>query len=271
MFSENYGPWCVIAGGSDGIGAAFAHEVAARGINVMLLARRKETLEEAVHHLKESYPGVAVKSLSVDLSQPDAPDRVKAATRDLQVGLFIYNVGSETNCGYFLDKPWEQWQGRLQRNFVTKSNLIHHFGVKMRELGRGGIVLMGSISGYMGGAGFALYAGSKAFTHMVAEPLWYEFRQDNIQMICTIVGPTDTPSMSNAYGARDGHQTDPAFVAKGTLDRLANDEGPIWIADDIVDHVSSFIQMKPRERAIAGSRFCEEYVQNGAKGKSIRG
>lgn len=267
MFKDTYGPWCVIAGGSDGIGAAFAEEVAARGLNVALIARRKETLAETAEKVRRAHPGIEVRTLSVDLSRRDAAETIREATKDLQVGLLIYNVGSETQCGYFLDKPLLQWQGRLQRNFVTKAELLHHFGLQMRARKHGGIVLMGSVSGYMGGAGFALYAGSKAFTHMFAEALWYEMREDNINVICTIVGPTDTPSMNNAYGKQEGHLTDPAYAASGTLDRLK--DGPIWVADDITEFVDSFIKMTPRERSIAGSQFCADYVKSGGKLASV--
>jgi short-subunit dehydrogenase len=97
-----------------------------------------------------------------------------------------------------------------------------------------------------------LYAASKAFTHFLTEGLWYELKQDNVHVLCTVVGPTETPAMVKAYGPMEGPKTDPAFIVNGTLERL--EQGPIWIADDIVDQVKTLSALPPAERATEAAR-----------------
>jgi short-subunit dehydrogenase len=245
--SQKYGRWAVIAGGSEGIGAAFADELAARGLNLLLFARRSAPLEELAASIRAVYPAIEVRVRSVDLAKSDAVEHVKQASADVEVGVFLYNAGAETNYGYFLDHEWEWLEERYQRNLIVKSALLHHFGRQMRARKRGAIILMGSFAGFFGLPGFALYAASKAFTHFLTEGLWYELKQDNVHMLCTVVGPTETPAMVKAYGPMEGPKTDPAFIVNGTLERL--EQGPIWIADNIVDQVKALSALPPAERA----------------------
>ena len=247
MFSDRYGPWALVAGGSDGIGAAFARELAARGLNLVLVARRPGTLEETAGALRAAHPALEIRTLSQDLASPDAAQRIAAATADLAIGCLVYNAGSESRYGDFLDHDWDFIAGRLQRNFVTKVALTHHFGRLMRPHGRGGIILMGSVAGYSGSPGFSLYGASKAFTFNLSEALWFELRRHGIDLLCPVVGPTNTPTMINSYGPIEGHATDPGYIARSALDRIAS--GPIWVADDIAEGVAAVAAMAPAERA----------------------
>jgi len=247
MFKDKYGSWALIAGGSDGIGAALADEVCARGLNAMLLARGSAGLERLSAELRKKYPAASVATLAVDLGEPRATARVIESTEGKDIGLFIYNVGSEPNYGDFLDHDIDFVRGRLYRNFVVKTELLHHYATKMRARGKGGVVIMGSISGFFGSPGFSLYASSKAFTRYLIEGLWHEFKGYGIDCLCPIVGITNTPTMTKAYGPLPDDVAQPAEVAKGTLDRLS--EGPIWVGDDIAEQVASLTAMDPRERA----------------------
>jgi len=247
MFKDKYGPWAVIAGGSDGIGAAMAREVCSRGLSVVVLARGGNNLEKIASDLRKEHPAVSVQTLSVDLGKPDATEKVLEVTKDKEVGLFIYNVGSEPNYGDFLSHDIDFVRGRLFRNFVIKTELLHHYASKMKQRGGGGVLVMGSISGFFGSPGFSLYAASKAFTRYLIEGLWYEFKDSGIDCLCPVVGITNTPTMTNAYGSLPDDVAQPSQIAKSALDKLA--EGPLWIAEDIVEQVAAFIPMEPRERA----------------------
>ncbi len=259
MFAKQYGPWALIAGGSDGIGAAFARELAGRGIKLMLIARRPGPLAEMAAELRATHPDIEVRTLSLDLAREEAIERVEEATADIEVGSLIYNAGSESKYGAFLDHDWGLLRGRLQRNFLVKAALVHHFGRHMRVRKRGGIILMGSTAGFAGSPGFALYASSKAFTHNLSEALWYEFKKDNVHLLCTIVGPTNTPTMINAYGPMEGHTTEPAFIARGALDRI--DRGPIWVAEDVAEGVAAICAMKPADRATLMAQKAAEFAK----------
>ena len=92
MDIEKYGPWALIVGGSEGIGAAFARVLAAKNLNIVLVARKPEPLEELAEDLRET--GVEVRTVSADLSKTDVLDKVRTATDDVDVGFLIYNAGA---------------------------------------------------------------------------------------------------------------------------------------------------------------------------------
>jgi uncharacterized protein len=261
-FVDKYGPWAVVAGGSDGIGAAFARGLAARGLNVVPIARGRNSLADLAEDLRARYPAVEVRTVAVDLSVDDAAEQVAAATADLEVGCFVYNVGSEPAYGDFLSHEWDFVHGRLTRNIVTKTALVHHFGRAMRPRRRGGIVLMGSMAGFFGNPGFTLYAASKAFTRYLAEGLWHEFAKDGIDLISPVVGPTDTPTMVKAYGRLEDAM-DPAAVADQALNRLGSDL--IWIADEILEQVRAMDAMAPQQRSALAAEWAEAFINEGAK------
>lgn len=244
-FSEKYGPWAVAVGGSEGIGSAFANELAHRGISPVLVARTQSTLDEAAEQIRSANPGVEVCTVAADLSVPEGAEQVIAATEALEVGTLIYNVGSEPKYGDFIDHDWDMLAGRLQRNFVSKARLVHHFARRMAARGRGALMLMGSVSGFGGSPGFALYASSKAFSHTLGEGLWFELGKRGIHVLTPVVGQTNTPSMVKAYGRVEG-AADPADIAREALDRVT--EGPIWVEDKVRDLVAGRIASDPGER-----------------------
>jgi short-subunit dehydrogenase len=259
MFKDEYGRWCIILGGSEGVGAAFAREIAAKGLNVFLVARKLEPLTDLAWEIRLKNQSIEVRTLSVDLATADAAGRIKSATAELEVGLMIYNAGAETSFGNLLDHDWEFLHGRLMRNFFVLTELVHHFGRKMRARKRGAIVLMGSFAGFFGSPGFALYAASKAFTHYLAEGIWYELKQDNVDLLCPVLGPTDTPAMMKAWGPMAGPKTDPAYVAEGALTRLK--EGPVWVVDDISPQIDALLVMQPAERAVMAAHLAIDFTK----------
>jgi uncharacterized protein len=244
-FTEKYGPWAVVVGGSEGIGSAFANELAHRGINPVLVARTQSTLDEAAEQIRSANPGVEVRTAAADLSVPEGAEQVIAATEGVDVGTLVYNVGSESKYGDFIDHDWDMLAGRLQRNLVSKARLVHHFAKLMAPRGRGALVLMGSVAGFGGSPGFALYAGSKAFSHTLGEGLWFELAKRGIDVLTPVVGQTNTPTMVKAYGRVEG-AAEPADIAREALDRVT--DGPIWIEDKVRDLVAGRISADPAER-----------------------
>src|SRR5581483_11970248 len=117
-FAERYGPWAVIAGASEGTGSAFAHRVAAEGLNCVLVARREEPLNRLARSLRSQY-GIECATAAVDLSADDAAARLTAAAGEREVGLFISNAGADSIGSLFLDAGIADWDALVRRNVLT--------------------------------------------------------------------------------------------------------------------------------------------------------
>jgi short-subunit dehydrogenase len=220
-----YGPWALIVGGSEGVGAAMARKLAADGFGVVLVARKPAPLQEVADELRAS--GAEVRTASVDLSLPDALDRVRAVTDDVEVGLLAFIAGANSVRGDFLDLDPEVYRAIINITVVGQSEFTRHYGRLMRERGRGGIILSGSLSSYMGSATLAPYTASKAFSRVFSESLWAECAPMGIDVLHLNIGFTATPAMER-LNLDLAAATPPEVVAQEGLDNLAN--GPVWIA-----------------------------------------
>ena len=223
-FAETYGPWAIVAGASDGTGSAFAEEIAARGVKVVLVARRQAALDEVAGRLD-----VETRVVPLDLSSDSAADALAAATDDLDVGLFVYNAGADTHNTQVLDTSLESWQALVRRNCGAVLGTSYHFGSRMVERGRGGVVLVTSGAAFAGGSHIAVYAASKAFDLVLAEGLWAEWHERGVDVLSLVLGATDTPSLRRSleqHGGDFGALADPADVARDALDHLG--DGPTW-------------------------------------------
>lgn len=105
MDAKKYGPWALLIGGSEGVGAAFARKLAASGFKLVLVARKRGPLDEVAAELRAN--GAEVRVLSADLSQPDVLDKVRTVTDDVEIGLLIYNAGANSTRGMFVELPKE--------------------------------------------------------------------------------------------------------------------------------------------------------------------
>src|SRR5438874_3021080 len=133
--AEKYGPWAVIAGGSEGIGSALAGYLAEAGINIVLVARKVEPLEDVAADLR-ARTGVEVRTLSLDLSADDMLDRLRAATDDIDVGFLVYNAGASHVTGEFINWPLEDVEKVVRLNTLGQAMLAHHFGKLMAQRGK---------------------------------------------------------------------------------------------------------------------------------------
>jgi short-subunit dehydrogenase len=230
-FRERYGPWALVAGASDGIGEAFAHGIAARGVNVLLLARREELLERVAEEIRAQH-GVDARPLVADLTGSDLVHRIEAGTRGLEIGLLVYNAGAVHGVGAFHELPIEHAEKLLTLNCNTPVRLVHELGGAMRRRGRGGIVLVTSMVALAGSAHVATYAATKAFDLILAQSLWHELQPAGVDVLGAIVGMTRTPSLlASNPSFPDGVQAmEPEDVAPGALDFLGR--GPVWFAGE---------------------------------------
>ncbi len=256
MFEERYGPWAVIVGGSEGVGASFARKIARRGVNLVLLARKPGPLDELAAELRAE-SRVEVRTASIDVTAPDLLEQVQALTNDLDVGLLIYNAGSVPPMP-FLDSPLEDALRTLRLNATGQVTLCHHFGRGLRERGRGGIILVGSMAGCAGGADTAVYSGAKAFTQQFGEALWAALGPQGVDVLALVIGATRTPYMERAGLALDHPDlpaADPDDIAQLGLDEIAN--GPVRVPAHLEE---TFQALNSMPRAAAA-----EFMTRGAR------
>jgi short-subunit dehydrogenase len=224
-----HGPWAVIAGGSEGVGSEFARMLAEDGFNLVLIARKPGPLEDTAQRCREF--GVEVRALSLDLLDPESVSRVIRTTSDIEVGLLIYNAGASTCNEPFLEADLTDFQKVIDLNMSRMLDLVQHFGRPMAARQHGGILLVGSLSGYMGAVRHSVYAGVKAFSRVFAESLWMELREHNVDVLELVLGVTRTPAMERIglnFDAPGFVVNDPADVAREGLDHLA--DGPVFVA-----------------------------------------
>ena len=254
--AARYGRWAVIAGGSEGVGAAFADQLAAAGLNLVLVARSPAPLEATAAAARAH--GVEVRTVPLDLLRPDAVDEIRRATEGLDVGLLVFNAGANTYGHDVVSGDLTRLREVIELNVIRQLELAHHFGGPMRERRRGGLLFVGSLAGYLGQPELAVYSAAKAFARIFAEGLWLELKPYDVHVLHLVLGVTRTPAMERAGLRFDlpGLQVaEAAVVAAEGLARLAN--GPVWIAGDnsrTVEQRSGMNRAELVERAAAGHR-----------------
>jgi len=221
-FRRRYGPCALVAGAAVGLGAEYARQIAARGLDLVLLDRDAEPLADTARTLAAS-SGRRVDSVTVDLARPDLIDAVRPSLDGREIGLLVYNaaVGSVSR---FLDMTPAHMQAMLDVNCRGTMWLVHALAPAMVARGRGGLVLMSSMSGNFGSEQLAVYAATKAFTLVLGDALWAEMAPHGVDVLVVQPGSTRTPGwQSSQPGERQGpgpHVMEPEPVVTETLDAL---------------------------------------------------
>jgi len=245
-FVQQYGPWALVAGASDGVGAAFAEGFAQRGLNVVLLARRQALLEEVASGIQRRY-GVKTREISLDLAAPDAATQLINAVADLQIGCLVYCAGAESDLRHFLDAPLANAEAMLHRNCTVPMQVCYHLARPMVERGRGGIVLIGSGAGFVGAPNMVAYGATKAFDMVFAEALWTELKPQGVDVLGLILGETDTPALRRLKVERGLHSSVDEPV-KGA-------DSPQDIAEDAFAHLAKGPTRLPNRQLRWGSKL----------------
>ena len=182
----------LITGASSGIGEAFARKLAARGHNLLLVARSEDKLIVLCNELGRSQ-NIRAQYISMDLSQPDAPARLFEETqkRELEIDFLINNAGFGSMDDFTkLDLVRELKM--IELNVRSLVELTHRFLPPMRERKRGAIINVASTAGFQPVPFMATYAATKAFVLSFSEALWEENRRYGIKVMALCPGVTDT-------------------------------------------------------------------------------
>lgn len=227
-FSQKYGPWALIAGASEGIGLAFAEQLAEQGINLILLSRREALLKKNAEAIEAKY-SVEIHVQALDLTGPNLEVEINQIAEGREIGMMIYNAGAMHGASLFHEQSLDVAMTLVDLNCRGPLILSHALGGKMRERGRGGIILLGSLVGLGGGAYVAGYAASKAFDQVLGQSLWAELKPYGVDVMVLTAGATDTPAMvkSGVEFGEFGVPMESADVASEGLENLGG--GPTWV------------------------------------------
>ena len=187
---KRFGPWALVTGASSGIGKEFARQIAASGIHVALVGRREPLLRTLGAECTRA-SGVQHRIIPLDLSEPDFLPALADAMRDLDIGLVVSNAGTG-NPGEFLKHDRQLLQATLRLNTVAHLDITHHFGQKLGERRRGGIILVGALGAENGIPCMANDGGAKAYVHSLGEALHYEFKPLGVYVTVLAAAFTNT-------------------------------------------------------------------------------
>ncbi len=183
--------YALITGASAGIGAAFARELAARKVNLVLTARRLERLQSLASELATAH-SIKVEVIACDLADRDAPRHLVAEMdqRKIHIDMLINNAGYGVT-GYFLSQPWQTQADFIQVLMTAPSELCHRLLPGMRERGHGRIINVASLAGHVpGSAGQTLYSGAKSYLIKMSQALHLEYAHDGINTCALCPGFT---------------------------------------------------------------------------------
>jgi len=263
-FLQRYGNWAIVAGASEGIGAEYADRLAARGLNLILVARREELLKSLASRLAEKYK-IRAKPLVLDLSAPDAAEQIIHGTMDFDIGLLVYNAALSA-VGLLLEHTMDEHMREIHTNIHTPYKLVYLLGQHLIKRGRGGIVLMSSLSAFQGSAYISTYAATKAFNIVLAESLWEEWRSSGVDVLVCISGAVKTPNYVASQPMKTGGLSDmtitPKQVVSEALDALGRQP---YVIPGRMNRLASFVMryLLPRKMAIKfmGRTLREMYVK----------
>jgi short-subunit dehydrogenase len=216
-FQAKYGPWAVVTGASEGIGRSIATELAERGLNVVLVARRREVLQQLAVQLRAQFK-VEVVVHEADLSLPSATEGLASATESLDVGLFVASAGFGGS-GPLLEADLHHELNMVDVNCRALLHASVLFGRRLAARRRGGLVLMSSLVAFQGVPRAANYAATKAYVQSLAEGLRLELAPLGVEVIASAPGPVQS-GFNQRADMRSAMGASPEVVARGTLAAL---------------------------------------------------
>lgn len=226
-FVRRYGPAAVITGASSGIGRSFANQLAARGLDLVLVARRLDRLHELADKLRATH-GVDVTVQPTDLADPAGAAQILDAVSTLDVGLLVSNAGFGVK-GPFDAGDSGTLSSMLMVNCHAPTQLAHGLVPRLKQRGRGGIIFTSSVEGLIGCPYSAGYSATKAYVNALGEALWGELTPAGVDVLTLCPGATDTeaPRLQGIDPATLQDLMSPDDVARLALDNLHH--GPTYI------------------------------------------
>ena len=200
---EKYGEWGIILGATEGIGKAFCEAIAAGGMNVIMVGRRAEKLEDLGQEIKNKY-NVEYKVVRADFAQANSANQVIEQTKDLDIGFMSY-VACLHKFGKIQDTPWEEHMNMVQVNILTFLRFMYHFTGEFIKKDKGAIVNVSSLTGITSSPYNAQYGAGKSYILKVTEAVAYECKNTGVDVEVVTAGSTITPTwLKNQPGGPEG-------------------------------------------------------------------
>ena len=192
-----FGPWALVTGASSGIGKEFSRQLAAKGLNVVLVARRLELLKELGQDLEKEF-GVQCRAVQVDLSDENFLDKIREATQGLDIGLVVSNAGTG-NPGPFIKRNRDDLLEGVRLSVTAHLELCHHFAPVLVKRGHGGILLVGAMGASHGVPYMANDGAAKAYVSALGQALHIELKDQGVHVTVLTPGFIDTPVISKLF------------------------------------------------------------------------
>lgn len=243
-----YGAWALIAGASEGLGAAYARALASRGLQLVLIARRRPLLDALECELRAAH-GIEIRCVEGDLADDRFLATLPDRCADLDLGILVYNA-AHAPVGEFVEVAASDLARAVDVNVRAPLALLRAFLPGMASRGRGAVVLMTSLAGNQGAPRLATYAATKAFNRVLAEGLWHELRRRGIDVVACCAGAVRTPGYAMAAGGEAPGTLDAEKVVEKTLRALGR--GPVVIPGLLNKTADALLsRLLPRRTAIA--------------------
>lgn len=239
--------WAVVAGAAEGLGAAFAEELARRGFDLVLADVKAAELSQLAARLERA--GAAVVPVVQDLGEPDAGEVIARACGERPIELLVYNA-ARAQVGATVRLPVAEAFRVIDVNAKGPLALIAALVPRMIARGRGQVLLVGSNAGLVGHPRTAVYGATKAFLVRLGEALAEELRPSGVKVLVVCPGAIATPAFERS-GAELWRPlvAAPAAVAEQALDALAED-GPVVVLGAMNRVVMRALTALPRRFAV---------------------
>lgn len=249
-FATRYGPWAIVAGAGTGLGAAYARQLAERGLSLVLVDREPEGIQRLAVELGD-VDGVSCQAVPLDLEALDATDTLVDVVEPLDVGLVVANAAA-SHVGPFREQDPSSFETQLRVNALFPTMIIHRMLPRFSRRERAGVIIMSSLSSRRGAPLVATYAATKAYLATLAESLWDELRDDGVDVLGVLPGSTRTPGWLSSHPQAGG----------GTASLME--------ADDVV--AEALVALGKRSVLIPGrsNRDSEEFLESMAREDAVR-
>jgi uncharacterized protein len=233
--------WALITGASAGFGEAYARALAARGMHLVLSARRADRLEALAAAVQAEH-GVRTHVVPLDLGEPGAAERLwAAASEGREIHLLVNNAGVGA-AGTFHEVPRERHVAMAQLNVVAAMEMAHLALREMNPRRAGGIINVASAAAFQPLPTNATYAASKAFLLLLSEALWEENRHAGVRVLALCPGRSPTEFQQVAGTGRVDASTPgmktPEEVVESSLRAL--EQGKSYLIPGALNYVNSF-------------------------------